>query len=375
MKITLITFPYALNYGAVLQTWALKKTLERMGHTVRISSYATEKEANQYKRKLENPLPFKDVVRKGRGIRTWMKNEYCNLISRKAWNRKWKCFRDFTLHELGVDTEHTTTDVAATYAIPTDLFVCGSDQIWNWNITSGCDPIYYAYGSGEAKKVAYAASMGNVRMPPESIRSDFETYIRGMDHISVREEHLATFLEKEFALDNVEVCVDPTLLVSAEEYRKLSSNATKRYDGKFVFAFFYGASEVIEDSKKQISRITGLPCIESNWLTFHKKGNQRNDLSVEEFLWFIDNAEYVITDSFHCTVFSLLFHKNFFCVSPMHYNQRVKGLLERIGLPNRMALGPEGINTDRISGWENVENALCNERRSSMEFLEKATRE
>ena len=182
MNICIITIQYAHNYGAVLQAYSLKTYLENLGHKVVIANYIPEVEQNKYSVKLKNQLGKKQAIKELRLIE-WLKNEIDKGHAQPEWEQRYLKFSEFIYDKLTsqkqvFDVKDLNDDI--------DVFICGSDQIWNPVIAGENNPFYFLDFKTKAKKISYAASMGN---PMAIYSKDYINHVLSrFTAISVRED-------------------------------------------------------------------------------------------------------------------------------------------------------------------------------------------
>ena len=215
-----------------------------------------------------------------------------------------------------------------------DVYVCGSDQIWNPNFTFLLPFYWLEFAKGKVK-ISYAPSMGNASLNV-SDKKIIATYLKSFTGISVRESRSGELLSDLVHHYEIQTVVDPTMLISAQEWKK---HLPKRSISKnYLFAY------IIRGNKKQREYITRIahkynlqlvvyPYLEANIIETDEKtwGDIRcfKD-SPFDFLEKIYNAEMIITDSFHCSVFSILFHKEFFVMKKTNDTTSQFGRLQQL---------------------------------------------
>lgn len=321
MKIGILTFHYAHNYGAVLQAYALKKYLSDLGHEVSVINYRNQTVLDNY------PFPLKPMIRKKDIL---FPNRWNNLrkeiiktrLSKKDWIKQYEKFEVFINEYLENHEEWRQT------AEKMDVIFFGSDQIWEKNITGGYDSIYLGYIRTKAIKASYAASCF-------SVNGEFsETFTKGInnfDYISVREESLANALAK-FSQKSISTVTDPVLLLNKEDYFDLLEKDSR--DRDYVLFYYVSDNAVLRQLSEYLRNEKNVKVIEIHY--FRTPNTlcewQRTDVGPEEFLSLIWNANQVFTNSFHGTAFSVLFEKQFYTVSQ---NMRVLNLLEKLELTHR----------------------------------------
>lgn len=352
-KITAVTFHRAQNFGSVLQTYALSKTVSNIKDDVLyqvldISSDAQKELYSHYK--------------KVKGFNDLVKNAVIFLNSKKIRLREDK-FKAFLENFLNL-----TNDTEA------DYFISGSDQIWNVRAKDFAD-FYFLDFTKNTKKVSYAASFGPLKI--DWNKYDKEKYISFLNDysaISVREEGSRENVEF-LTGKSCDIHVDPTLLLSADEWRKIQSDANYK-NGKYILLY------CLEPSKKQlriakaISKNIGLPIVVLRYNNKNDMFNtfvKRYDAGPQDFLSYIDNAALVLTSSFHGTAFSLIYGKPFYVLDNGDDN-RISSILKKTGTMDR--------NIEEISeikkvnflspNMEKIEKAINTEKEKSFEYLKGA---
>lgn len=233
-----------------------------------------------------------------------------------------------------------------------DLAIVGSDQVWhNWHKDSMELPYYYLEFMPSEKRVSYAASFGFEEFPAED-RAEHIKGLKGMHAISCRESSGCALIKRETDRDAVHV-LDPTLLLSADEWRKVAAPIPENlHASKGGYAFMYFLGQIPDEYQKFIEDVQAKRGIKMiDFMDLKKEAIAR--CGVGEFLSLIDNADYVVTDSFHCTVFSILFQKEFtvFKRKGEGFEKmfgRIEDLLQATGNTNR-AFEPIAEDPDAVS--------------------------
>ena len=362
MKINIITIQYAHNYGAVLQAYSLKNYLINLGHEVVIVNYIPEVEQNKYGKKLKNQLGKKQAIREFRIIE-WIGNEIDIRRAQPEWEQRHLKFNDFIQEKL---TREKQCFDPKDLDIDTDVFICGSDQIWNPVIAGKNNPFYFLNFDTRAKKISYAASMGN----PKAVYSKeyITKVLSSFNAISVREEGLKELLENYYDIKGVFIVSDPCLLLHKDDFLKLIPEKQME-DKPFACVYYINDSGLLNDCFNNREELNDERLIEIRWVRNYrvKNQNQRVTLSVGEFLWYVLNCDVLYTDSFHGIVFSLLFHKKFFAV--YNKNERIDSLLSLVGLKALHISSLNEASKDVEIVWENVDKKIDLMRTKSQDFL------
>lgn len=255
-----------------------------------------------------------------------------------------------------------------------NTYIVGSDQVWNPSANSSIEPYFLTFAPKEAKKISYASSFGVSHIAPE-LQERFKKLLSNIDVISVREAS-GVELVKQLTGRNAELVVDPTLLLNKQEwmpYMKVYPDMPKRY----VLIYQLSDSNTIVKLAKQIGIERNIPVYRICKRAFHVKKDTGVinilDAGPAEFLFLIAHAEYVITNSFHGTAFSVNFSVPFYTVvsSAKKNNSRMESLLASTGLLNRLLSDNIDINTVNINmpDFKEAQKKLQQIREQSIAFL------
>lgn len=368
MKAGIVTFNSAHNYGAVLQVYAMQEYLKSLGLDVDVINYRIKEIDNVYK--------LYNVRRKDpkliRGIKKAKKILKVNLCER--WKiEKRKNFEYFINNVLNTTKPYTTLQEIQKDFLQYDVLIAGSDQIWNTELTKGFKPAYFLeFGNKDARRISYAASLGNDSIDEKYILF-YKRYLENFDFISVREEAMKDIL-KDLTDKPITRVIDPTLLLDKEVYDNLKIET--KYKGKdYIYVHYIGNDDKTYEIADQLSRKLGIPVLHNR-----QKGLFENELDSlfnarpEEFISVIENAKYIVTNSFHTTVFSLIYEKDFITIPHATRPARMQNLLEIAGLSNHLVedvrIMPK-LETLKID-YKDVKRRLLEERKSSIEFLNNA---
>lgn len=365
-KIKTITFQRAHNYGAVLQAYALQDKIEKMGYNCQIVDYMDNNIINHYK-----PFYIKNL-----GIKAKIKTIIRNIIYYKKLTKRYNKFNNFIDKNLKLtEPINNVNDMEKAINEDDDVFIAGSDQIWNKQIVGELSDMYTLnFGSSKLKKISYAASVGN----NENILNNKDEYmkkINQIDYISVREEDTKKELDKIVKKD-INVVLDPTLLLTKEDWNEKISNI-KDENEKYIFAYVVKGDDEYKKIVNYLSEKTGLKIIHCELRNrgYIKELKTAYSDGPLEFINYIKNAEYVVATSFHAAVFSILFHKKFFIIPHRTTGGRVTNLLEKLNIKNRVYYNLEEFKNRDYNfetNWNSVENKLVQEREKSISWLKNA---
>lgn len=328
MKIGIITFHAAHNYGSMLQAYALQTYLERQGHKVEIINFRTPKQKSIYAK----PLSWEDMPHIKQSIKRLLLDPY----SIKDLNKKWHLFETFLTNFLNLTKEYNTVEELKDASFDYDYIVTGSDQIWNTKAMDFSEAYFATFA--KTKKIAYAPSMGP---EPESqdvsyVKSLLKDYLA----VSVREKRTKNFLENNDIYKPVELVLDPTMLLDAEDYKSLFVK-DPLIKGKYIFYYTPGG---IRPEFMRIAQEIGkkykLPII-TDGTYYPKEMNEFSDMQQykavgpSEFLNLVKNAEIVCGASFHLMVFAILFKKQFYCING-DIDSRMNNLMNIMGMEDKI---------------------------------------
>lgn len=331
-KVGILTFHDVRNYGASLQAYALQKKLQEIFLDVEIINYHNAE--IQKRLKLWN---FQKT-----DIKTFLHTVFGAVF----YINKKHAFDTFNCAVFRLSPKFSKEDLQRK-TTAYNILVTGSDQVWCARLTNH-DPSYFLDFAGENQiKIAYAPSFGDDPITDLSLTK----YLNQFDLLTVREEIASEALKKNLAKDYTVVC-DPTLLLEAEEW---DSIASKRFCREpYVFLFMIHESKALMEQAERFSREKGLRLISNKSFPFFRH------LSPMDFLSWVKYADYVFTDSFHGTVFSLIFQKQFAChcfTITGKKKLRLLRLLDMVKLPQRTIDNPDFKIEEHIP-WEEIQAIL-----------------
>ena len=274
-----------------------------------------------------------------------------------------------------MDGETRQIDMQDMKSLELNACLLGSDQIWSSFLTGTLDPVYFGKFKTKERIISYAASLANGSIPVEE-EDKFLELTKNIDILSVREEKLANNLKRITGRDVV-TTIDPTLLLEAKDYEQMLPAKPVREVPKkpYIFAYYVVEEQAVSDCAKALAKACDLPLYELHYYHMPEcsESNQYADLGPGEFLDYIKHAEYVVTNSFHGTVFSVLYERKFFSVYKK--NGRVDNLLGFLGISERHVEVPEQIDAESMIDYEQVLDKLAVYRRESIEFLKNSLAE
>lgn len=356
-RVGIMTFHRAANYGAVLQAYALRRTIEKLGADCEIIDYRSDTVEAPYKPySLSNCRTPKDLLK--------------YLLYAGSVNSKLGKFEDFLIRDTKLSTPCYSKEDLAQLSKQYDHVFCGSDQVWNYNIT-GFDGAYFLnFVDNQMKKNSYAASFG-IDSIPEPQQETYRDLLKSFNHLSVREEN-AKVIIKDLTGKEAVTTLDPTLLLDQEEWSEISSGYRK--DNGYILTYHFTLTDSMKSFIKDLSAKKGLKIVS---LTHSIKNPLHAELAKDagpsEFVGLFKNAEYVVTNSFHGTIFSLIFRKDFFLEMlppPWKVNSRLINILNIFDLHSREILNGKNPDFDKPVDYNRVEERILAERAKSIEYLQ-----
>lgn len=363
MKIGIITFHRANNYGAVLQTCAIAQILKNMGCAAEIIDYR-KSVIERFYLPSEMPKLRKNLLLWLRLFCRWKRNS--KAVS--ARNKNFDLFRCryLSMSESCCEGHVNKSLLERKY----DIIVTGSDQIWSASITKGIDEMYcYQRVSRECMVISYAASIGDVNDifgHEERLKEILKYY----DAVSVRENSLYQILKKEGI--SCALAVDPTLLIGTAYWMQW---VREREDKSNPYIMYYDAweNETSAELARKIAQQKKMRVYYYNkTLTGIKRGCCVEGEGPEGFVNHIFHAEMVVSSSFHAICFAILFQKQFFAVLTSDTDCRVKDLLDKLQLSDRIIRNIRESNEEemyRTIDYKAVYEILDEWKKESMTFL------
>ena len=300
-KIGILTFQKAINLGASLQAFALNKYINSLGKECETIDYSADKIAKSYK--------LIRICKPKRFVK--------NLIKLPENYNKKKKFNNFIEQNVKLSKEKYTKENISDANKIYDKFIVGSDQVWNYDITNDYN-YYLKFVDDKNKRYSYAASLGNVDnidKNKEIIKKELKKY----DLITVREKSAIDKLKTSMKLDS-KLVLDPTFLLDKKEYEKIidkkdskeNKKENKENKEKYILVYFLQEPTVFDIAKK-LKKLTGYKIKAITGIVIPKNVNDVEFIKnsgVENFLSLLNDAEYVVTDSFHGVALSIIFRKN-----------------------------------------------------------------
>ena len=354
MKIGIITFHWATNYGAVLQAYALQLFLTKLGHDVKIIDYVP----GSYE---------KNFIKCFFTKRPWLIKK--NILEFYKERR----FINFREKKFNLTDRYSSMQELKLKPPECDVYICGSDQIWNPSFTAGGEgqtttSYFLDFGNEKTRRIAYAVSFGCTEYL-ENIKRIVTPLLSKFNAISVREK-TGCEIVRSMGFDNVSIMPDPTLLLSAKEY-------DENIDGSMCldnpFSFFY----VIHNHQCTIKRIEDYfrDKLSENIISTYRI--RYSMIGINKWFSLVKDAKTIVTNSYHGIIFSIIYKKQFIAV-PVEgalagMNDRIFTLLEQLGLQDRIVNNCEPSRiTSLLSepiNWNYAEEKIQNLRIKAELFI------
>lgn len=352
MNVGILTFPNSISYGAVLQMYALYHTVETLGHKPEVIHYQ-----NTYMKQQKHVNHRTQVLR---------------LLGEMLHHRMYRKFRRFEKERMmkyprtAITDPQELSELARRY----HAVICGSDQVWNPDITGGDLSYFLDFCDEHTKRVAYAPSFGLLE-----ISKDFAKAIQGelekFHALSVRETPGQALVSGLLETDVPLVC-DPTLLMSADEWMQLEQPHPAA-NGDYVFYYTIRSSEALWNQCKTFAKEKGLKIVVvggnllRQWKARSENVTYAVDIGPEEWLYLLHHARYVFTNSFHGTAFSINYRKDFYVELSSMTNSRLTQITQMLGLTGQI-IGQEPVSGTEVD-YAYAEQVLPGICRASMDYL------
>lgn len=358
-KIGLVCNYYIVNYGSALQCFATEKIIKELGYEVEAIQFPNIPTKNAkiqlfIRLKLKQFFNPNAIMLKLRR----MKNSNSNQKYIDIREKRREKFEEFISNNLTLSKKYSDIYEVEKDCGKYDVVVLGSDQLLNpKDIIFGYHTLSFV--PDEVKKISYAASFGLSKLP-FTVKNKAKRELYRFDCFAARESR-GVEIYKELTGKDVPLVVDPTLLLSADEWKKVVGTEPIIKE-KYIYCYYIGENPVHRDIARRLQEITGYKiAIIRHIDEFIKEDEEFGDIVLNEagpkdFVNIVGNAEYVLADSFHATIFSIINHRKFFLVnrfvegSSGSTNSRLDSLLGKLKLENR-----------RISSVEDIEKMYNNE--------------
>ena len=359
----IITFHCADNYGAMLQAYGLKRHLHNQGIEADIVRYEPFFMTGRHWR--IPYFPIKGLIRR---IGYTVDGCFWNVRMGKAFSVRKRNMRSFRNKYLVDSRQKKLLFLHQLKTLKYSCYIVGSDQIWNPDITGGLRKAYFgAFTNNRKEKViAYAASIGGVSLPPVYNR-EFSCLLKCVDVISVREKEAIPYIKSLYEGSVIDV-LDPVLLLNKEEWLHIEKQPDRE---RYIFVYLTEKNMELMTYVKKLSKQKGLSIINlwSSVRVVDKEFIIDYIAGPAEFLGYLHQADYVVTNSFHVVVFSIIYQKKFTAFQHSKLGARINNVLRIHGLEHRL-YGTDSLSRiDDVVDWEAVKKRTEKKVRISTEFL------
>lgn len=364
MKLGLLTFHTAANFGAALQAYALQEFLVSKGYEAEYIDY------QNHQRRMIYDMSYRVKV-------CIKKRKYAEAMSyalgmpmMNLRKRKFEKFNNEYLH-ISHNAYYDIKDLEAVNGLY-DMFIVGSDQVWNPG-NNGKDTAYMlSFVKDSEKTMSYASSFGLLEVP-EYIKNDYASCLMRIPHLSTRELSGVSII-KDLTGRDAKLVLDPVFLIKKEQWQELI--ADKKMDGNYVFSYTNRKDQMDKFLKTgynmrnmkhhKLSRFTSVADF------FNPSVKVKYDMSPKDFLANVNGAQMVVSASFHCICFAIILNKPFVCFLTGNEgkDERLKTLLMHFGLMDRIY--HSGMTSQEVQfpiDWEKINNVIEIKREASINFI------
>jgi len=364
MKIGIVTLSQSFSYGACLQAYATYKAIENMGFDVEFINYMNEYEQNQ------NHLISKT---KDFGVKKNVIRTVENIFLRRYANRI-QAFNDF---HNNLPKTQPFTDSESLTDLHYDILVSGSDQLWNPDIFGGLDEVFFLNFGKAKKRISYAASAGS-HVFSDGEKERITKLLEGYTAISTRENELKIQVE-EMTSTTVSQVLDPTFLIAGNEWLQLVKDLKPVADERYILVYMIGvpyryyrehyAKIVRFYAEKLDAKVYAVS--PDSFIPLYGCDKNLNDITPFELIQAINNAELIITSSFHGVSFSVTLNKKFIALKNSN-PLRVRNLLQLCDLEDRVIDSLEYEKCEKLLDdvdYQKANEALTKMREFSYNWL------
>lgn len=356
MKAGIMTFPNSTSYGAVLQMFALYRTVKKLGYEAEIINYH-----NSYMKS------GKHMLSPGRILRS--------KLTGLLHTRMHTSFQKFEKQMVKIPEKHFSDKkrlrkIAERYS----AVICGSDQVWNPNITNGDLSFFLDFCGLNTSRIAYAPSFG-VETLSEEFGKAVAQELKCFSSLSVREEGGNNIIQQLLG-QPTQVVVDPTLLLDGCEWERYEVPCPEA-QGDYILYYTIRSSDTLWEFCKFLAQKHNLKILRigGNRISkkYRKNGNVQyvSDAGPGEWLYLLHHARYVVTNSFHGTAFSINYRKNFFVEFSSATNSRLEHITKVLGLEECVVRAGDNILTEKTD-YSQTEQVLPAMIQSSRQYLKTA---
>lgn len=354
----IVTFQNAYNYGAILQCFALQETIKSIGENAIVLNYDNRNISDCYK-------PFQ---LRFEGIKVFIKSLLSGVYFYKKIKKRNSNFEKMIRENILLTSKMSKEQILNYNFDSNDVFISGSDQVWNTDILNGFDDIYFLNFAKKSHKISYAASIGKNHINDKYL-NEIKKSLNNLSYVSVREETAKNVLSKIYN-GKIDVVLDPTLLLDKNEWNRYLDEK-RIIDKRYIFVYMIN-NDVLQLAQK-IAKEEDLLIINMD----KKKRfgiNEKNMFTSSplDFVKLVRDAEYIVTSSFHGTAISIIYNKKFWVSPPNGLSSRIVDLLKILKLENRMFNGKSlnELDYNEKIDYEKVNKIVKTEKKKSLDNLQ-----
>lgn len=366
------------NFGSILQTFALQQTVRRMGYSTEIVAYH-----EPFIAKIGRLRNKEYAINKFKGLYKSLCLKFLRNSGKVDYKERERSFKNFIIERFAFSRLCTSKSQLTQLAMEYESIILGSDQVWH-PVNIYMDFFTLNFVPESINKIAYAPSFG-VSQLPTVYKNRYCNYINRFQHLSAREEQGVKLISELTGREAAWVC-DPTILLTSNDWNQFLSDKIK-YNQKYIFCYFIGNNPKQRKLARQFANSKGLKVLGLLHIDQYIKDDELYvdfspyNVGPSEFLYLLHHAEFVFTDSFHATVFSLLFHRSFYVFNRFANGKgtsttsRIDSLLKIANTHDRMMKDTFTINDlNSVSeiDFRAVDKKLQSIRELSLSYLAKS---
>lgn len=363
MKVSVITLHNIKNYGSVFQTYATQQIFSRLDCDVEFVDY--------YRKDIIGHNYEMECLKTSRFNKNLFLRLFFKLITKSSYRKQSKIFNSFLDQYIHLTAhKYFSMDDLLSDVPKADIYCTGSDQTWNSTWNQGIEyPFFLEYAPTDAECFSFSASIGKAEFEPwemEETRKLLQKY----SFISVREASAVKILNN-LGFSNVIQILDPTLILAKDDWIKIES--PRLISKQYVLIYQLNKNKAMDHFAKNLAKKNR--CRLVRIILMHDQAIRKCGHAVwlptpEEFLSLFHYADYIVTDSFHGTAFSINFEKQFSVFYPPKFSTRLQSILSLTKLENRVVRDPKDISLfDKTIDYGNVHEILLSERNKAHDFL------
>lgn len=369
MKVSIITRHAINNYGSLLQAYATQTAVERLGYEAEIIDYVRKDE--EYRNIVKTQLFLNK-----KWNRNFLTRGIYLLLQEPEYIESGRKFEKMQRQYLKLSRRYTTNEELTAFPPAADIYCTGSDQVWGPIGKDFCDPAYFLnFVPSSKRKISYAASFGRTQFNQSTLPL-YQQLLQSYNSIAVRENSALDILE-QIGITSGEQVLDPTLLISNEEWKELLGDMCLEKE-PYILLYYLGNNPDIDTFARVVAKRRKMPLIRISAMRHWKTKGARNILlpDLGKFVSYIRHATYLITNSFHGTAFAINCGTQFVNILPGVTATRNTSILSQVRLENRIVndYTNDSILDKRID-FSAVHEILTSERKKSAACLTKMLKE